>query len=278
VRRIRPDESQPNLLDRAISFIDPVRGARRMAARSMMAIAGGYIGGRRDRAATKNWRLTNNSPDQDILPDLAVLRDRSRDLVRNAPLATGALGTVVQNVVGRGLTLQSKPDWELLGMTADQADEWSDEVEREFQLFAETPECDLTRTQNFYGLQDLAFRSALESGDVLALLPMVPRPRSVYDLKIQIIEADRLETPRGKVDGAKDSLTGMMICGGVELDANGAPAAYHILKAHPGSPEGRTGSSDRVEAFGGKSGRRNVVHLFDRLRPGSIVASPTSPR
>ena len=41
--------------------------------------------------------------DQVTLPDLPALRERSRDLIRNAPLATGAINTVVvTNVVGTG--------------------------------------------------------------------------------------------------------------------------------------------------------------------------------
>jgi lambda family phage portal protein len=274
VRRIRSESIQPNFLDRAIGFFDPERGARRLRARGMMAIAGGYLGGRRDRPGTTNWRLTNNSPDQDIIPDLPILRDRSRDLVRNAPLATGAVGTVVQNVVGSGLALQAKPDWESLGMTSDQASEWSAAVEREWLLFCESPECDLTRTQNFYGLQDLAFRSTLESGDVISLLPMLRRPRAVYDLKIQLIEADRLASPLGTREGMRDKRTGVMISGGVEVDANGAPVAYHILKAHPGDPNGLLAGADRVAAWGSKTGRRNVIHMFDRLRPGQRRGVP----
>jgi lambda family phage portal protein len=59
----------------------------------------------------------------------------------------------------------------------------------------------------------------------------------------------------------------------VEVDAAGAPVAYHILKRHPGSLDFSgygndiAGQYDRVEAFGKKTGRRNVLHIFDRLRP-----------
>jgi lambda family phage portal protein len=268
--RKRPE---PNLLDRAIAFIDPIRGAKRMHARTYLAIAGGYTGARRDRPATKEWRLTNNSPDQDILNDLPVLRDRSRDLVRNAPLATGAVGTVVQNTVGGGLVLQAKPDWKLLNMTAEEAGAWSEDVEREFLLWAETAECDLERTQNFYGLQELAFRSTLESGDVIVLLPMISRARAVYSLRLQIIEADRLDSPRGSREGMREA-DGTMVSGGVRLDANGAPIAYHILKTHPGDPMGASRLGDWIPAWGARSGRRNVIHVFDRLRPGQHRGVP----
>jgi hypothetical protein len=133
---------------------------------------GGYTGARTNRRQTQQWRLRVNSADSDIIFDLPLLRDRSRDLIRNAPLATGAIGTVCQNVIGTGLQLQSAIESETLGMDEDEASAWMSKTEREFRLWAESTECDVTRTQNFYGLQNLGFRSALESGDVLCLMPM----------------------------------------------------------------------------------------------------------
>jgi hypothetical protein len=45
-------------------------------------------------------------------------------------------------------------------------------------------------------LQNLGFRSALESGDVLCLMPMDGKSeRTPYALRLQLIEADRLVNP-----------------------------------------------------------------------------------
>lgn len=265
---------QPNSLDRFINYVAPVWGARRMHARMVQAIAGGYIGARRDRTATKEWRTTNNSPDADLLPDLAILRDRSRDLARNAPLATGALQTVMQNVCGGGLTLQARPDWEFLGMTQEEADAWTADVEREFSLWAESRECDLTRTQTFYGLQSLVLRSELESGDVITLLPILESPRSSIGLRLQVIEADRLESPRGLRDGARLPHGGL-ISAGVETDAQGAPLAYWILPTHPGDRQFARAEPQRILAWGGPDqSRLNVIHTFLRLRPGQHRGIP----
>src|SRR5262245_22767217 len=103
-----------------------------------MAAYGGYIGARKDRRATKSWTTTTGDADSDTLPDLQTLRDRSRDLIRNAPLATGAVETVVLNTVGRGLQLQARPDVKALDLTDERAAEWKESVEREFRLWAET--------------------------------------------------------------------------------------------------------------------------------------------
>lgn len=261
--------AQPNWLDRMVGFFSPVQAARRMRARMVMAIAGSWTGASYTRRSLKDWFVTPASADEDTLFDLETLRARSRDMVRNAPLATGAVNTVVMNVVGTGLSLLPRPDWEALGMTEEQADEWTAQVEREFRVWAESAECDVTRTQNFYGLQSLVFRSALESGDAFVLLPMIESRTNPYALRVQVVEADRVETPTGKKENA-----GNKIVAGVEMDANGAPLAYHILRNHPGSPEGIKQDFIRVPAFGARTGRRNVLHIFERTRPGQTRGVP----
>jgi hypothetical protein len=106
----------------------------------------------------------------DLLPDLATLRQRSRDLVRNTPIAGGALNTAALNVVGTGLMLKPNPDREALGWSEEQAAPGARASSANGAVVRDAA-CDVTRTQTFYGLQDLAFRSAFENGDALALLP-----------------------------------------------------------------------------------------------------------
>jgi capsid protein len=150
-------QARLNLIDRVLGYVDPERAARRMRARMFMAVAGSFVGASNARRSLKNWNVTANSADEDTVDDLETLRARSRDMVRNTPLATGAIGTVVQNVVGTGLTLQAKPDWEAVGrkVSDEEADAWTAQVEREFRLWAEGTDCDLTRTQDFCGSQCL---------------------------------------------------------------------------------------------------------------------------
>ncbi len=243
---------------------------------------GSYTGGRYDRRQTQNWYATQGSADADTLIDIPTLRARSRDLIRNAPIAAGAIHTVVANAVGTGLALQPTPDITVLGWTEDQSITWSSMVGHEFNLWAESINCDVTRTQNFYQMQSLVMRAALESGDCFALLPMKQLPGSIYKTRIQIVEADRIHTPNG-ADGmlavvpltnTEGTVTrtpnGNKIFGGVEVDAYGAPVAYCILKQHPGAIGfglSNLFEYDRVPAFGVQTGRRNVIHVFDRIRP-----------
>lgn len=257
-----------NVVDRVVNYFSPVRGQQRLKARTMQALAGSYIGASRTRRALSQWSALSGDADSDTIADLPTLRNRSRDMIRNSPLATGAINTTCTNAVGTGLRLQVRPDRNVLGMDEAEADKWEALVEREWSLFADSQECDLARTQNFYDQQDLVFRSALESGDTFVLMPYLERPGSPYGLKLQIIEADRVCNK----DLQRDSTT---LVAGVEKDEYGAPTAYHIMDQHPGAYLSTIGKTWKVvPAFGKKTGRRNVIHLYQMLRPGQSRGVP----
>lgn len=260
-----------NLVDRVVRYFNPIKGNARLLARLHSGMAGamlgGYVGTSRSDRALSGWRTAVGSPDTDILTDLQTLRDRSRWLARNSPLGGGAINTTVTNVVGGGLKLQARIDREVLNMTDEKADAWEALVEREWCLFAK--HCDAMRVLGFGRLQEVAFRSALESGDVFAVLPYISKRNSPYGLSVQLIEADRVTNPENKPD-SKD------IAGGVERDQYGAPVAYHIQNTHPGETYamGARVEWKKVRAFGDASGRRQVIHLFKMIRPGQVRGVP----
>ena len=121
------------ILDKAISWVAPSAGLKRWQARTHLAMLSGYTGARRDRRQTQTWNAAGGSADAVSLDDLPVLRDRSRDLLRNAPLATGAVNTLITNVVGTGLRPQSHIDRTTLRpylKTDDAMEAWEAEAER----------------------------------------------------------------------------------------------------------------------------------------------------
>ena len=129
-----------------------------------MALYGGYTGASNARRQSSQWKVMDGSADSVTLPDLEMLRSRSRDLLRNAPLATGAVNTVVTNVIGTGLRLQSRIDREVLKpylKNDKEADRFERDAERIFRLWANSNDCDISRTQNFRELQNLILRSCL---------------------------------------------------------------------------------------------------------------------
>jgi len=234
---------------------------------TVSAQAGAYHGGSRKRRQSHGWKPGGGDADADTLFDLASLRERSRDLLRNQPIATGAINTNCVNVVGSGLKMQSRIDRKVLGMDEDPAEEWQRNTEREWKSWADNLDCSLDRGGNFADITNLVFRSALESGDVFALLANVVRPTSPYGLKIQLIEADRVRNENDTQD--KTELTA-----GVEKDSFGAPKRYHISTTHPGTvktPYAR--KWDKRDVFT-KSGRRNIIHVYEKLRPDQTRGVP----
>lgn len=249
---------QRNVIDRLIGYFAPAAGLQRMQARTMLAAAdGSWNGGRKDRRPTKNWRPAGGSADADVLLDLPDLRSRTRDLARNAPIATGAIATTTNGVVGDGLRLQASVDGDALGLSPEAADAAEREQEREWEAFCRT--CDFTRVQCFDEIQVLAFRSIKESGDVLIVRRYRKDPGDLYGTKLQVIEADRLSNPNRAADTDR-------LSGGVEVDADGVPVAYHVSNKHPGSLRLGDMHWERVAART-EDGTPVVLHLFERTRP-----------
>lgn len=259
---------QPNLFDRMVMAVDPIRGQKRLMARAQIDYAmGAYTGADRGRNATKNWAVSNNDADSDLLPELETLRTRSRDLIRNNPLACGALNTKVTNIVGTGLRVQAQVDADYLGLSEEDAEAWNAAAEREFRLFAESSECDIERTLSFNLIQDLVLRSVFADGDIFVNLPFIERDGFPWGTKLQLIEADRVRNENDAADS--DSLAG-----GVEKDTHGAPMRYHVLEAHPGNYKSKkSGKWTKLDAFGA-NGRRNVLHVHKKLRPGQTRGLP----
>jgi lambda family phage portal protein len=201
----------------------------------------------------------------DTLPFLRMQRGQVRDLARTSPIAAGAINTNVDRVIGTGLALSCQPALRILGWSPDQGLEFKAKVQSEFSLWYDSVESDVEKTLVGTQQQELVLRSALESGDCFTLLPDGKRtPTMPYALRIQVLEADRVGNPGGKQDTPT-------MAGGVLLDAEGAPKAYHLYDVHPGGYLPGQGGGlyagqwiDRV----GPSGRRRMLHHYRKRRPG----------
>ena len=259
------------VIDKAIATVAPEAGLKRAAARQKMQILNsgyGNYGANLTKKSLAGWLFAGGSHREDIEDNISVLRQRSRDLYMGIPIANGAVKTMRTNVVGRGLHLKSAVDREILGITAAQAQKLEKQIEREWKLWAESPDCDIERIDNFFELQQLAFLNWLMSGDCLAVLPVKPRINQPYDLRVQLVEADRLSSP-----DYCDSWDNKIV-GGVEVDKDGEVIAYHISDQHPLSGEVTDYKWHRVEAYGAKTGRRNVLHVMCRERIGQRRGVP----
>ncbi|WP_025847620.1 phage portal protein [Paenibacillus ehimensis] len=266
-----------NLLDRTIAWFSPQAGVKRLAARKTIDVIGsGYSegGASTRKKSLRGWITQIGSPKDDIDLNLNKLRERSRDLFMNGPLGTAALRTNKTNVIGPGLRLKSRIDAEFLGLSEEQADAWERDVEREFAIWAESKHCDALRMSDFYDMQGIAFLGRLMNGDAFAIFRRAKRtPWMPYGLRLHVIEADRVSTPwanagLNNVEG-RNPTNGNEIVSGVEIDQLGATVAYWVCNLYPhvtGLDSSKKREWVRIEAYGEKTGRPNILHLMESER------------
>jgi lambda family phage portal protein len=260
--------------DEALRAFAPRVAAKNEAARLAMggmaelkAMVQGYdsvqkVGGMRSTGVPR-------SANADTLNRLGHLRSQSRHLGRNHPIAAGAINTNVDRIVGTGLALQAMPNRTVLGWSIDQMLEWKANTQREFSLWADSNECDVTGAGNFYDAQGLVLRSTLESGDCFTLLPDGDTTSTQpYKLRLQMLEADRVGNPNNSVDTAS-------MAAGVRLNQFGRADAFHVYAAHPGTHvvNGNPWAGTWIDTVG-RSGRRRILQHFRRLRPEQARGVP----
>ena len=215
------------------------------------------------------------SAKSDIDMNLETLRNRAADLAINSPLGAAAITTSARSTVGAGLKVFPRLNYKLLGMTAEAAREWSKKTASEFQLWANTPDCDFYRRNSFGDLQYIAYSTYLTQGDAFCVFRRKPStPRNPYTLRLQLLEANRISNPQdGSVINFPYNVESVMpnghrIINGVEVDKNGAIVAYWVSNKVPNdiSDVDKIAEWVRIKAYGSVSGMPNILQIANDTR------------
>ena len=221
----------------------------------------------------------------DIGANLSTLRDRSADLAINTPVGTAAINTSTTHTVGAGLNVFPRPKFQILGISAEDARAWARKVRAEFDLWADSKDCDIYRKNNLYDMQSIAYQGYLTDGDSFAVFRRKPTtPDMPYTLRLQLIEGNRVSNPlttstyaTGDPTGveALNSDNGNRILNGVEIDTDGAIVAYWVSNQVPGEPITSILTSwARVEAYGKRTSIPNVLQISNDTRPEQYRGVP----
>ena len=124
----------------------------------------------RRRSWAKRYHSDSGSAKEDIEENRKLLRERSRDLAMNAPLASAAVNSTRTNCVGSGLAPKPKIDYEFLGIGQEEAVRLQRLIKKEFAVWAESTLCDNNDQNNFYELQQIAFNEWLRNGESFVLV------------------------------------------------------------------------------------------------------------
>ena len=270
-----------NMMDKAIAYLWPDRAARRAVARKTLSVIDsgyGNYGANLTKRSMRGWRYYGGSPQEDIEDNLDVLRQRSRDAYMGIPIAAAMIKTMRTNVVCSGLVPTPQVDADFLGLDEKQADELQAQIVREFNLWADSTDCDADGVDNFWELQMLAYISELMNGDAFAVLPYDEQPWKPYGLQVRLIEADRICSPDKYDRLAPCEVNGhsvYRIVQGVETDKMGRVVAYWICDRHPlAKLDHNELKWQRIEVRGELTGNRNVLHIMKRERAGQLRGVP----
>lgn len=198
-----------------------------------------YGGARRTRTS-QGFGATAGSADAELNTSLAILRQRSRQMVRDSAYAKRAKAIIVNNVVGIGVGMQAQ-----VHNTRDKpAAAVNDAIEWAWHYWSAADACHTGGTLAFGDLERALMGEVFEAGEVLVRLHRRRFGTSEVPLALELIEAERLA----------DSLDtygvepGNELRMGVEVDAFGRPVAYWIRSRHQGDIRVRVGErADRVE-------------------------------
>ena len=133
------------------------------------------------------------SPDAELIPVLGDQHASSSDLVKNEPISSAAISTMVHGTVGSGMRPESQIDFERAGISEQQAADLQKQVEFLFKFMAAS-EWDISKNYTFWDVENLLCTGSLEFGDAYAIKRFDPA-REVLGLSVQLIEGSRVKTP-----------------------------------------------------------------------------------
>ena len=234
-------------------------------------------GANTEKNTLRSFLPSHYSAKSDIDYNLSTLRNRAADLVMNSPIGCAAVTTSTANVISSGLKLFPRIKPKELGLTPEQAVEWGRKTKSEFELWANSLNCDYYRRNSFAELQRIAYMSYLMDGDCFCLFKRRYPTRDVpYTLRLQLIEAARVSNPiqggRGLLGTSpygvemKNTVNDNRIVNGIEVDKTGQLQAVWISNRIWNEPLVTDAKLEwqRVKIFGEETGRRNVLHIcFD---------------
>ena len=239
-----------SLLLRALAMVSPRMALERQQA---LTVLRGYDAAQNGRR-TGSFRPGAGSANSEISRALPVLRDRSRELVRNTFLGARTLDVLSTHIVTPDLSVRfdtgsASVDRVVQGLW----DEWA-------------TACDIEEETGFTGLIELMVRAELEGGDsILRMIDLKLNDRRPVPLALHVGEGDLIDESR---DSSLGNTAGTRTRLGVSLGPNDRRLGYWLRHSDAADDVSLGEPLSRLVA------REHVCHLYRRLRPGQVRGLP----
>lgn len=252
-------------IDRAIGIVAPGIAFKRSFNRARMnEMQGRSYDGATDGRRNAGWNSrAMKSANQIIAKDHKNLVIRSRELAINNPYAKRAPYLIANNVVGTGM-LATISISDTIEKGRIRKTPRKKELQQLFAVawkdWAEKLSADYDGNFNFYGLQHLALRTIIVSGEVLVVRRLCDQTVNKYGFQVLILEGDYIDVTKD-TDRDKD---GGYTFRGVKYDANNKRIGYWIFDRHPSEAYAKS-SFYKIE---------DVIHVYDVERSGQNRGVP----
>ena len=183
------------------------------------------------------------------------LRQNARQAFHDTPQARAIIERYADTVADIGLTLEAAPKASILGITPEGAEEWAQDVEERFDLFAKSKKQHRAENMTFYQSHRLYQVFQHRDNDIFVRLYYSPDKRLLNPLQFDFMDANQIRgdaytSTYGANNRNED---------GIERDERGRENAFKIwYLGVDGKPKSQT-----VNRIGPKSGRIMMLHGFN---------------
>lgn len=191
-----------------------------------------------------------------------TIGDRAWDLYTNDAATAGLIETLAVDTAGPGLTPIVMPMTKRLGLSSAWEDEYQETMRDLWELWGLSPSkyCDATRRMNINQMMFWAAFSWKLEGIALFQVKMYKdvTDQRLFSLYLNPIAAHRLMTPYDMIDKPN-------IFDGVEVDGNGAAAAFWIKKGGNENYSSVYDTSeyfDRMPAYNPQTGWKRIIACY----------------
>lgn len=241
---------------------DPVNSGDVGTTVSDVNAAGAHDGSSLTNRELATWYPPIQSADADILSEKELLDARSVDMSRNDGYVAGAAQIHKDSIVGSHFKLNAQPDIKFLKTDKGWAEEFQQEAESKFTLYAESPDrwLDASGHNTLTSMIRLVVGTYLATGEGLGTAEWLRDQGRPYNTAIQLIDVNRLSTPNNLLSDPR-------VRNGIEVNKYGKPVAYHMHVAQLGEVWGMRDAQKWKRVAARKPwGRKQVIHVFEQMR------------
>ncbi len=202
-----------------------------------------------------------------LVIDHWATRQNTRVTVHESTQARTILRRINDTIIGAGLTPDPSPLFNIIGITREEAKEWSDNLKERFKLWAESKDSDLAGHNNFNQNQGFYQWQFDRDGEPFVRFSYNDDPKLLSPLQISFIDPNQI---RG--DEFTTSLGPSTQDDGIIKDENGKTTGYKVWINDPESI-GRFKFIE-IDAFDKKTGRPLMIHGFKPEYPGQTRGIP----